>query len=38
MVQEELKVANAYAKAGVDVNAGYEVVDRIKNMSKEQNG
>ena len=23
-------MANAYAKAGVDVNAGYEVVDRIK--------
>jgi phosphoribosylformylglycinamidine cyclo-ligase len=34
MVQEENKVANAYAKAGVDVNAGYEVVDRIKKHVK----
>lgn len=27
-------MANAYAKAGVDVNAGYEVVDRIKKHVK----
>lgn len=28
---------NAYAKSGVDVEAGYEVVERIKNMSLAQN-
>ena len=27
-------VANAYAKAGVDVEAGYEVVERIKKHVK----
>lgn len=27
---------NAYSKAGVDVEAGYQVVERIKNMWLEQ--
>ena len=29
------QMGNAYAKAGVDVEAGYEVVDRIKKTCEE---
>ena len=30
-------MANAYAKAGVDVEAGYEVVERIEEACQKRN-